>query len=102
MKSLGKMMVEDDIHDVGLFSYSNRNGHIDHPSKIHHWQLGLGIWYFSEMLNLVNFFFPFEKQLKKKAQIQAEINKLRAIKLNYATQKNLQRYSNHFRNISRK
>ncbi|KKM67431.1 hypothetical protein LCGC14_1471210 [marine sediment metagenome] len=76
-------MVEDDLHDVGLFDYYNRKGHIDHPSKVHHWQLGLGIWYLSEMLNLVNFFFPFEKQIKKKAQLQQEINKLKQLKLNY-------------------
>ncbi len=86
------MMVEDDLHDVGLFDYYNRKGHIDHPSKVHHWQLGLGIWYLSEMLNLVNFFFPFEKQIKKKAQLQQEINKLKELKLNYANQKNSQRY----------
>lgn len=85
-------MVEDDLHDVGLFDYYNRKGHIDHPSKVHHWQLGLGIWYLSEMLNLVNFFFPFEKQIKKKAQLQQEINKLKELKLNYANQKNSQRY----------
>ena len=78
-------MVEDDLHDVGLFDYHNRKGHIDHPSKIHHWQLGLGIWYLSEMLNLVNFFFPFKNQMKK-AQLQQEINKLKELKLNYANQ----------------
>ena len=94
------MMVEDDIHDLGLFDYSNRKGHIDHPSKIHHWQLGLGIWYLSEMLNLINFFFPFEKQMKKKAQIQQQIDKLREIKIDYVNRKNSQRYKNHFRGIS--
>lgn len=101
MKSLGKMMVEDDIHDVGLYNYSNRRGHIDHPSKLHHWQLGIGIWYLSELLSLFNFLFPFEKQLKKKAQILQEINKLKELKLNYTKQKNLQQYKqNHFRGIS--
>nr|BDI55185.1 MAG: hypothetical protein [uncultured archaeon] len=103
MKSLGKMMVEDDIHDLGLFDYSNRKGHIDHPSKIHHWQLGLGIWYLSEMLNLINFFFPFEKQMKKKAQIQQQIDKLREIKVDYVNRKNLQRYKQDpFRGIGRR
>ncbi len=75
-------MVEDDIHDLGLFDYYNREGHIDHPSKIHHWQLGLGIWYLSELLNLFNFFFPFKNQMKK-AQLQQEINKLKELKLDY-------------------
>jgi len=79
-------MVEDDLHDLGLFDYYNRKGHIDHPSKVHHWQLGLGIWYLSEMLNLVNFFLPFKSQLKK-AQMQQEINKLKELRLNYVNSK---------------
>jgi len=96
-------MVEDDLHDVGLFKYSNRNGHKDHPSNIHHWQLGFGIWYLSELLSLFNFFFPFEKQMKKKAQIQQEINKLKQLKLNYANQKRPQEFKqNHFRGVGRR
>jgi len=102
MKSLGKMMVEDDIHDVGLFNYSNRKGHIDHPSKVHHWQFGVAIWYASEMLNLLNFFFPFKNQMKK-AQYQQEINKLKELRLKYANQKNPQRNKqNHFREVGRR
>jgi len=97
------MMVEDDLHDVGLFKYSNRNGHIDHPSNVHHWQLGFGIWYLSEILTLFNFFFPFERQMKKKAQIQAEINKLKTLKLNYANQKNApKRKPTSFRGVGRR
>ena len=99
MKTLGKMMVEDDLHDIGLYSYYDRKGHIDHPSKIHHWQLGLGIWYASEMLTLFNFFFPFSKQVQKN-KLQQEINKLEQLKLNYAKPKVSQRpKQNPFRNI---
>ena len=94
-------MVKDDLHDIGLFDYYNRKGHIDHPSKIHHWQLGLGIWYASELLNLFNFFFPFEKQLKK-AQLQQEINKLKQLKLNYNTPKKLYNKQNPFQGISKR
>jgi len=94
---LGKILVEDDIHDLGLYDYYNRKGHIDHPSKIHHWQLGLGIWYLSEMLSLANFFFPFKNQLKK-AQIEQEINKLKELKLNYVnSEKKYKKRQNPFR-----
>ena len=97
------MMVEDDLHDVGLFKYSNRNGHIDHPSNVHHWQLGFGIWYLSEVLSLFNFFFPFEKQMKKKLKLQQEINKLKQLKLNYVNQKRTQEFkSNPFRGVGRR
>ena len=89
MKSLGKMMVEDDIHDLGLYDYYGRKGHIDHPSKIHHWQLGLGVWYASEMLSLVNFFFPFSKQIEKN-KLQQEITKLTNLKSDYAKPKSTQ------------
>ena len=100
MKTLGKMMVEDDIHDVGLLDYYNRKGHIDHPSKIHHWQFGFGIWYLSELLSLLNFFFPFEKQMKKKVQLQQEINKLKQLKLNYDNTK--KKLNPSFRGIGRR
>ena len=73
MKALGKMMVADDIHDLGLYDYYGRKGHIDHPSKVHHWQLGLAIWYASEILTLCNFFFPFSKQMEK-AKIQQTLD----------------------------
>ena len=92
-------MVEDDLHDSGLYSYYNRKGHIDHPSKIHHWQLGLGIWYASEMLSLVNFFFPFTKQIEKN-KLEQEINKLEQLKVNYAQPKSTFRpIKNPFRGI---
>jgi hypothetical protein len=98
MKSLGKMMVEDDIHDLGLYDYYNRKGHIDHPSKIHHWQLGLGVWYASEMLSLVNFFFPFTKQIEKN-KLQQEVNRLEQLQINYSPKKKIQAQQNPFRNM---
>jgi len=102
MKSLGKMMVEDDIHDLGLYDYYGRKGHIDHPSKIHHWQLGLGIWYASEMLSLVNFFFPFTKQIEKN-KLQQEINKLKQVELDYAQSKSTQELQqNPFRDMRKR
>ena len=102
MKSLGKMMVEDDLHDLGLYDYYNRKGHIDHPSKIHHWQLGLGVWYASEMLSLINFFFPFTKQIKK-TQLQQEINKLTNLKDNYArTKETFRPKKNPFRGMKKR
>ena len=102
MKTLGKMMVEDDLHDLGLFDYYNRKGHIDHPSKIHHWQLGLGIWYASELLTLCNFFFPFSKQMEK-AQIQQKLNKLNQLKVNYAEpKKTYDPVKNPFRGIGKR
>ena len=91
-------MVEDDLHDVGLYDYYDRKGHIDHPSKIHHWQLGLGIWYASEMLSLVNFFFPFTKQIEKN-KLQQEILNLNQLKLGYAKPKVQQ---NPFRNMKKR
>ena len=102
MKTLGKMMVEDDLHDLGLFDYYDRKGHIDHPSKIHHWQLGIGIWYLSELLTLCNFFFPFSKQMEK-ARYQQEINKLKQLKINYAEPKKTFRpQQNPFRGVGKR
>jgi len=94
-------MVEDDIHDLGLYSYSNRAGHIDHPSKVHHWQLGFGIWYLSEMLSLMNFFFPFGKQMEKKVKLQQEINKREQLSLDYNKPKKIQN-QNHFKGIGKR
>jgi len=38
---LGQVLLDDDAHDFGWFSYYNREGHPDHPSPFHHWQIGL-------------------------------------------------------------
>lgn len=37
---IGQVMLDDDAHDFGWFSYKNRPGHPDHPSPLHHWQYG--------------------------------------------------------------
>jgi hypothetical protein len=67
MKSLGKLMVMENIDDFGDFGYTKE------------WQYGLMLWYASELLSLVNFFFPFSKQLEK-AQLEQNIQKLEALK----------------------
>lgn len=45
---LGLMLLVDDIHDIGYFTYFGRWHHIyrgkrspHHPSPLHHWQLGI-------------------------------------------------------------
>src|ERR1051326_2247311 len=49
---LGEFLIADDKHDIGYYSYKNRKNHTyhgrkapNHPSVMHHWQVGaLGIF----------------------------------------------------------
>lgn len=67
MKSLGKLMVMENIEDFGDFGYTKE------------WQYGVILWYASELFSLINFFFPFDKQLEK-AQLKQNINNLKRLK----------------------
>ena len=77
LRKIGKVMVKDDLHDFGYFVYKNREGHKDHPSPLHHWQYGTIIWALSEYLTLLNTFFPFDREIRKR-NIQAKITRLRS------------------------
>lgn len=66
MKSLGKMIVKDDI------------GNLDFSSLSNYWQYGAALWYASEMLILLDFFFPLDKQIEK-ARLKNEILKIKQI-----------------------
>lgn len=86
IRTLGKWLVKDDIHDFGYFTYFDRNGHEDHPLPLHHWQYGLMLWMASEYLTLMNMFYPFDKQIEK-AKIK---NKIKELKKKNAKQPNTQ------------
>ena len=75
LRKIGKVMVKDDLHDFGYFTYKDRDGHKDHPSPLHHWQYGTIIWALSEYLTLLNMFFPFDQKIRK-SKIQTKINSL--------------------------
>jgi hypothetical protein len=46
---IGQVLIDDDAHDFGWYSYTNRPGHKDHPSPLHHWQYGLVLTVFGEI-----------------------------------------------------
>jgi len=53
MKSLGKLMVKEDINELSF-------------SGIQSWHYGFALWYASELLSLLDFFYPLEKQIEKR------------------------------------
>ena len=77
LRKIGKVMVKDDLHDFGYFIYKNREGHKEHPSPLHHWQYGTIIWALSEYLTLLNMFFPFDREIRKR-NLQTKINRLKS------------------------
>jgi hypothetical protein len=79
----GKWLVEDDLHDVGLFDYYDREGHRDHPSQFHHWQWGLIMWMIGEFGTVLDFFVPLDEQIAKQ--------QVKKLMLKYAKQKNAQK-----------
>lgn len=64
MKSFGKLLVSEDLDNFGSLN------------PLDHWQYGIALWYFSEMLLLLDTFFPLEKELEK-ARIN---NKIKILK----------------------
>lgn len=66
MKSLGKLIVKDDI------------GNLDFSSLKNYWQYGAVLWYTSEMLMILDFFFPLDKQIEK-ARLKNEIIKIKQL-----------------------
>lgn len=58
--NLGETLLYDDRQDIGFFTYRKRQNHYyngkkseDHPSALHHWQLGALLVLFSEIAGLV-------------------------------------------------
>ena len=58
--NLGETLLYDDRQDIGFFTYRKRKNHYyngkkseDHPSPVHHWQLGALLVLFSEIAGLV-------------------------------------------------
>ncbi len=41
LKGLGNFLIKDDKFDLGKFKYKAHGGHPDHPSSLHHWQVGV-------------------------------------------------------------
>ena len=50
---LGKVLLEDDWHDFGWFTYFDRPGHPDHPSPLHHWQIGAFFIFLGEAMKKI-------------------------------------------------
>lgn len=53
MKSLGKLIVEEDINKLSF-------------SGVQSWHYGFALWYASELLSLIDFFFPLDKEIEKR------------------------------------
>jgi hypothetical protein len=58
--NLGETLLYDDRGDIGFFTYRKRKNHYyngkkseDHPSPVHHWQLGALLVLFSEIAGLL-------------------------------------------------
>lgn len=54
---LGEFLIADDKHDIGYYSYRNRNSHFyhgrkapHHPSVMHHWQVGGLLMFGAQMM----------------------------------------------------
>ena len=67
-------MIKDDAHDLGFTSYRSRANHKyhgvvrpDHPSALHHWQIG-------SMLVLLSQFLALADTAAEAAEIAEEIN----------------------------
>jgi len=54
-RELGKLILLDDIDDLGLYSFDG------HPSPIHHWQWGLLLMIVAEGLDLMTLLQSFSK-----------------------------------------
>ena len=57
LTGLGKFLMLDDQFDIGKFSYKAHGGHPDHPSKLHHWQLGYGLEVAGKLTESITDFF---------------------------------------------
>lgn len=58
---LGLILLNDDIHDIGYFTYYNRRTHIykgkrapHHPSPFHHWQIAILMLVSAKVLGMVS------------------------------------------------
>lgn len=58
--ALGEALIYDDRHDLGYFSYTNRNNHYyngkrapNHRSPFHHWMLGAALIVLSQIGGLI-------------------------------------------------
>lgn len=56
----GELLLYDDKHDIGYFTYYNRphvyHGKLekDHPSPLHHWPVGVIFMFAGQMLGIVD------------------------------------------------
>jgi hypothetical protein len=74
--NIGFALLQDDIHDVGYFAYSDRKFHKyhgktspDHPSPWHHWQVGVVFLFMSQLMGLMS-------KVKENLQVMKEIEGL--------------------------
>lgn len=63
MRFVGKYIVKEDIKDFGNLKVDS------------HWQYGFLLWLFSDLLTLLNIFFPFDKEIEK-AKLKTKIEEL--------------------------
>jgi len=59
--NFGSAMIRDDANDLGFMSYRSRNSHKyygvispDHPSNLHHWQVGSVLVLLSQFMALAD------------------------------------------------
>ena len=47
LREMGKELIIDDKHDIGLFSYEG------HPSPLHHWMWGIGLYLLADIIDVL-------------------------------------------------
>lgn len=75
MHDLSLFLIVDDKHDLGHFAYSKRDDHYyhfkkspDHPSPIHHWQIGVIGLFVSQVGALVSKALDIKSSLSQQQQ----------------------------------
>jgi hypothetical protein len=72
LHNISMFLIRDDAGDVGYFRYSDRDHHYhhgklspDHPSVVHHWQIGVGLLFLSQVGSLMNLGMGVYEDYKK-------------------------------------
>jgi hypothetical protein len=60
LRSVGQFLIKNDLNGDKKVSLMN-------VESLPQWQTGAAMWWASEMLTLLNFFFPIDKMQEKKA-----------------------------------
>ena len=61
IRDLGLVLLNDDVHDIGYFSYYGRKNHVykgkvspNHPSPFHHWQVAIGMLFAAKFMGMIS------------------------------------------------